>query len=150
MTKVSIIWLIVMVVGVNSSHAQYTESDTLRAIENQFNRKQTGGIVRAVVAAGIAVLVATASTEDPEPFLVTTTPGPPGYVVTTTYTRENNSSEGGNIFGAVVFSGIAVSGIIQAANYSNANSKKAIELYKNEKRLLRKARFKAKDFRGAQ
>jgi hypothetical protein len=96
------------------------------------------------------VLVATASTEDPEPFLVTTTPGPPGYVVTTTYTRENNSSKEGNIFGAVIFSGIAISGIIQAANYSSTNSKIAIELYKKEKRLLRKARFKTKDFRIAQ
>ncbi|HYF68452.1 MAG TPA: hypothetical protein VD884_09955 [Ohtaekwangia sp.] len=146
MTKILILFLTLSIVSVNSTHAQYTESDTLRAITNQFKRKKTGGIVRAVIGTGLAVLIATASTEDPEPTVVTR-PSAPGYTLTTTYTQENNASTEGNIFGAVVFSGVAISGIVQAVNYSNSNLEKALELYRNEKRLLRKARFRVRDFR---
>lgn len=125
---------------------QYTESDTLQAITRFYQAKAAGGVLRAISCGILAVIVATASTENPKP-QVTTTPSAPGLVLVTTYTPPRVSNgEAGNIFGAVVFTGFAITGIIQASNHSKKHLDQALADYKNEKRMPKRFRYKEKYF----
>ena len=122
---------------------------TIHAIDNMFKRKRNGGVARAVVFGLVAIsVVAFGSThsDPPKPIYVPSAPG-----LTLVYYPANTqpqSSAAGNAFGAVVFGGIAITGIIQASKFSEKNRLMVVESYRRRNGIPQKyQKFKTKDFK---